>query len=201
MRTLIRVTAATLITLIGVSSSAQQPGGKLNYSPKSENAALAWSSSAFLVPVAAGAATWLMQDARRFQHYDSWGLGYSYYEEPDRTAASLMIVSGVVIGPSIGYFYAGCPKQGLISIAKRVGIIGGSLLVGGLAFNEPFGENSMTETALITGGVLTIISAIHDVAAVKGTVREHNAAQGKLTVTPVYFPDSDAAGLGLSVRF
>ena len=54
---------------------------------------------------------------------------------------------------------------------------------------------------LISGGLLTIISAIHDVSAVKSAVREHNAAQGKITVTPVYFPDTDAAGVGLSIRF
>ncbi len=211
MRTMIKVTAATLIILIGVSSSAQQPGGKFNYSPKSEKTALACSEVGLLGPAVIGAAIWATQSGKTVNYTAKrwYGPGLndyvtysdSYNEGPDRTVPIALIASGVVFGPAVGYFQGGCLKEGLISIGKRTSILAGTYALGYLTFDNALDDNSLTAAVLVSGGLLTIISAIHDVSAVKGAVREHNAARGKFTVSPVYFPDTDAAGVGLSIRF
>ena len=75
-----------------------------------------------LAPIAAGVIMWKLQKPQHIQKYNSQGrLYWDYYKDPDRTLPIALIVAGVMIGPSTGYIYGGCPNKVLLF---KVGLSG-----------------------------------------------------------------------------
>ena len=118
------------------------------------------------------------------------------------------VITGIFLGPSLGYFYGGEAGRGLKGIAVRGSVAAASLLVGaelGLEFNI-FGTGDADDEGwpiVILGAAFVTGHAIYDIAKVKGAVRKHNhqLQERSLSVVPTYFPDSDAAGLALQLTF
>ncbi len=215
------VLLAMATLMIGATGQAQS--GDIGYSGfghKSGNNAFLCSALGTFIPVVAGVAWWRFDDPRQKtrtystysgQPYYQWSnYGDYYYENPDRTVPICLILSGLTIGPSLGYFYGGCTSRGVTGLIIRVGtgaVVGG--VCWGLAEHSAGSglEAAVAGVAVGTAGALIILSdAIYDLAKVKCNVEKNNAKRAQqsspsVILLPKYFADSGASGLQLEVNF
>lgn len=174
-----------------------------DYKPKSPVKAAQYSVMGVLLPIATGVALWKI-DSPDSPHD---------YESLDRTIPVMLIVSGVVLGPSAGYFYGGCRERGATGILIRVGT-GALTAVAAKAAadaheSDGFMDFSGLEAALTVGAIgsgIIVIEAIIDMALVKGAVEKKNIRIGQqkgpeVTLLPTYFADLGAGGLELNITF
>jgi hypothetical protein len=105
-------------------------------------------------------------------------------------AGGLLALGGVLLGPSVGYFYGGCTRQAVTGIAIRTGL----LAIMGIAasqaeFPSLLGSDDegnaaagITMIAFCGVGVATVV----DLAQVSGTVRRQNdrCLDRQPTITP-----------------
>jgi len=121
---------------------------------------------------------------------------------------------GCLIGPSLGYFYAGLPGRALLGMGLRT--VAGIVTLAGLKaaavgfaylffFRVEKAEELGTPGALIALGGLVLIagSAVVDIAGVKRSVRErNNRLQGKrLSWSPFVLPASKTVGIQVQLSF
>ncbi len=127
---------------------------------------------------------------------------------PDQNGATaavggLSFTGGLVVGPSLGYFYAGQSGRAWRGIGLRV--LGLGTLIGAAAASwDCYGNECETARAVaLVGSVVTLGSAIYDIASVRGAVRRRNErAQGvSVRVAPTYYSRRRAAGVALQVTF
>ncbi len=119
-----------------------------------------------------------------------------------------LIVSGIYLGPASGYWYGGCGSRargGLVIRAISIGTIAGGAALG-YAFATIWDPNGATVGAaalIAAGGVVLVTSAIHDIFAVRGAVREQceGGSHVGVAVVPQLFPRSRAPGVVLTLRF
>lgn len=124
--------------------------------------------------------------------------------------AGVLVISGVIIGPSVGYFYGGCAGRGGVGIAIRTGVVIGTVVALAAVVDAHEGDEFLDFSGLAAaltvvgiGGALILIDAIYDIVRVDGTVRHHNARQAdfNLTVAPQVVGPGKVPGLQLSLRF
>ena len=127
-----------------------------------------------------------------------------------RTACAGLMVTGVLVGPAIGYAGAGLGSRGMGGILTRIGIVGvtGGLMSaicsgGGCTFAS--GDKS-TGPALLVGFVGTFIlvaQIARDLSHIPGAVREHRArtAEAVLSLAPIVSVETGSIGLRALVRF
>jgi hypothetical protein len=131
-------------------------------------------------------------------------LGAAVDKERDDVRVPLWI-AGILVGPSVGHFYAENISQALTGMGLRLG--GGALgVLGGAAvLDAALGGDSSGEggAALILAGGLTIlISGGYDIFTADDAAREYNAAHGlNAQVAPTVGPCGEQAGLALRVSF
>ncbi|MCJ7508357.1 MAG: hypothetical protein MUO85_06450, partial [candidate division Zixibacteria bacterium] len=177
-----------------------------------ENTALRWSLFSTLIPVATGVAIWILDKPESVPNYDPWGNVHYQDKEPNRAIPVTLILSGIFIGPSIGYFYAGESDRGLDGIGIRMVIalgttaLLGTILAKGTDTSGELGGLRIIGAwalAAVIGSGLTVGHSIYDIAKVKSTVRKHNDSlkQTTLILTPRYFVDSKTYGVGLQIKF
>ncbi|MCI0330504.1 MAG: hypothetical protein L0196_06070 [candidate division Zixibacteria bacterium] len=125
--------------------------------------------------------------------------------------------SGILFGPSLGYFYGGRPGRGLGGIGVRLAIAGGAAAVAGIIWSGSSAEEEdcglfgpcfpfippASILILAAGGVMVVAHSIYDIVQVKETVQKHNRSRQEkaLTVAPAYFAQHGAPGLKLQARF
>ncbi len=146
---------------------------------KSENTAWLLSLGGTLLPVGMGFAS----------------IDYSPDGPEDESIApSLLILSGAVFGPSLGYFYGGRPGRALTGIGIRVA--GTAAMVGAVAASWDNPDASGAGALALVGLGLFVASPIYDIATVKGAVRKHTRTlpDNALTITPAYFAGYRAPG-------
>lgn len=113
---------------------------------------------------------------------------------------------GLIVGPSLGYFYAGMPGRAWSGIGLRILGVGGMassfIICGWDCGPGQSGYNEAWAVFLASAGIVTV-SAVYDIATVKAAVRKRNDSFMKLadTVTPVYFAESRAFGVKLVYHF
>ena len=148
------------------------------YNVKSEHIALAWSLFGTLVPVTAGI---LIRDNDLYEGADG-----------------ILIVGGVIVGPSLGYFYGGCAGEGLLWLGIRACLIS---IPAVLRETSPNAEDGRAIFFIL--GLLAFTSAVADISQVEEAVRKRNQSMEKttLTVTPKFFYGSKANGLELKIMF
>jgi len=120
-----------------------------------------------------------------------------------------LAIAGVLVGPSLGYFYGGKADRGMKGILIRTGTVALTWVIGGIAAQSAGGGFSGLEAAIkvcAVGAGVVLIEAIYDIATVKSTVRKHNEElrqknQTSVTLLPKYFADSGAGGLELRITF
>jgi hypothetical protein len=173
---------------------------------KSENAALRWSLLSTVVPITVGATIWIL-DKHQVKYYTHGTYTDIEEHQPSRLIPVTLIFSGIIFGPSMGYFYAGESWRGIKGMIVRLVLGGGT----GLCFLVAVGigeENYANSTSpygeiAFVGGVALLADAIYDIAKVKSTVQKHNSRLQKtsLILAPKYFADSKACGIRVQIRF
>jgi hypothetical protein len=168
--------------------------GQTTLKLKSETKALRWSLLGTLVPVSAGLGT---------------GILYSGPED-DPAPTLILMGSGLVIGPSLGYFYGGRGDRGMKGILIRVGMevffVSAAMIAVEEVGTSGFGDFSNVVAAVIilsVGQGFVLAHGIYDIAKVKSEVRKYNQSLQKtsLMLMPKYFVDSGAPGIQLRIMF
>jgi len=110
---------------------------------------------------------------------------------------------GLVVGPSLGYFYAGQRRRAWRGLGLR--ILGYGALFGAVAASwDCYGDECRAGAALaVVGSAMTLGSAIYDIASVRGAVRRRNeAAEGRsVRVAPMYSSRRHTAGVSVRLTF
>jgi hypothetical protein len=118
-------------------------------------------------------------------------------------ASDAVLAVSMLVGPSLGYFYAGLVGRGFGGLGVRaIGLAG---LIGGLSLllDDMNKKPALGVPLLLAGGVLFFGSMFYDLAKVRKAVRRHNSRlQGvSLNVAPVLAPKSKTVGLSLQLGF
>lgn len=154
----------------------------------SESKAFKLSLIATIAPVVAGMALMPKSDV----------------ENKSTVIPSAFIGAGIIIGPSVGYFYGDCGKRGGTGIAIRVGTLlatAGALSMVVAAHENDSYLDALGPFVLVvgTGAGIIIVDVIYDIAHVRGAVWDHKVQS--VAVRPRVFGPSRAPGLELSLRF
>lgn len=121
--------------------------------------------------------------------------------------------AGLVLGPTLGYLYAGEADRGMKRAAVRAAILGigagsAALLCSGghcnlsiLGGAAPSPDLTAPAIVLAAAGVVsTTVLAASDIRRVGRVVEIRNRMPGAVSVRPAYFPESHRAGLLLTWR-
>lgn len=110
----------------------------------------------------------------------------------DAPPADMLLVAGLLAGPSIGHLYAQKEGRALINILTRGAIAG----VGILSFIATFNPVLLT-----LGGLLFAGHAIYDIATTPRSVREYNdRSSASFDIAPAARPRSGQVGLSLQIQ-
>ncbi|MCI0330500.1 MAG: hypothetical protein L0196_06050 [candidate division Zixibacteria bacterium] len=160
---------------------------------KSENKALALSLLGSLIPATVGVTSAIAMPA---------GVAPVPGAESDawKNVGLLVGYSGLIVGPSLGYFYAGQVRRGLVGVGIRVA--SGAALVRGLKIYNDGGSDFGTALYSL-GSVFLLYSIIDDITSVKGVVQKRNRSlqEKTVTITPTYFAQHGAPGLKVQLQF
>ena len=135
--------------------------------------------------------------------------GYAIGATPLSNAAPLLVFGGLVLGPVLGYVYAGEARRGMAHAGIRAAVLGGT--AGAIfvicsrrdcdfIFGSPGPELALAAAVVVAGGVYTIVLAVRDINQVDDRVRARNQRLGAVSVQPTYFPESRTAGLLVTWR-
>lgn len=172
-------------------TSALLPG-TAPYAPKlkSENTAYHWSLYGTLAPIGA-----------------SIVIGASHIDKQG-TSIIILLGSGLIFGPSLGYFYGGRPGRGLTGAGIRVGLAAATAVATAQAAEATKDEflNFSAFGVFSLGLAAVTVSSIVDIKHVKAAVRKHNRSllekrEKMLSITPAYFAQHGAPGLNMQVQF
>jgi hypothetical protein len=119
-----------------------------------------------------------------------------------------LLAGGLVLGPALGYVYAGEAGRGMAHAGIRAVVlgatVGGAVLICSAGECNVLGPDSGALAAagiLVLGGVVaTAVLAVVDIVRVGDRVRARNQRLGAVTLRPAYFPASRAAGLLVTWR-
>jgi hypothetical protein len=127
-----------------------------------------------------------------------------------KKTASFAAVYGLVLGPSLGNFYAKDYARGMLGIAARMG--GGYLLLD--ATRELAGKDvadglgwddksvSLTDTRVLIGGGIIIASAVYNVISAKASVESYNRNTGyTIGLAPVIVNDQTVPLVTANIQF
>ena len=137
--------------------------------------------------------------------------GYAIGATAFRNAGGPLVFGGLLLGPVLGYVYAGEARRGMAQAGIRAAVLGGTaaVVVGICAVGDCniaiFGGPSggalpLAAAAVVAGGVYTIVLAVRDINQVDDRVRARNQRLGAVSVQPTYFPESCTAGLLVTWR-
>jgi hypothetical protein len=198
-------------TLAQTMYTASKPLGaetSIVSSPRlSEKTATRLSAFGTVIPTGLGFILAATRSGHEYYYNDMYGYPYSYHDDPDQTVPALLISSGIILGPSLGYFYAGRPGRAFAGIGFRTAIGFGALIGAFATCGWDCGEGEEAyDTAwgiLIIGGALVAGSAIYDIGKVDNAVRAQNLkhAGPKISVLPDYFPGHKTLGLRAKLTF
>jgi hypothetical protein len=114
----------------------------------------------------------------------------------DSPLPGIVLVGALLIGPSLGHFYAARPGRAFAGIGIRA--LGGvGVALGGLAATSEGDVSSGTEAVAIIGGIVVAASLAWDIIEAPHSARVHNdqISQGRTTIGIT--PSMGTAGLGL----
>ncbi len=194
-----------VICLLLITSSPSFSQQK-TFKPKSENKALIFSVLGTVAPITVGIV--ILAEDEPVYGYSPSGF-YPPKRDPDRTLPLSLIIGGIVAGPSLGYLY-GAPK---LSNFDGFLIRGALMTENILVWNSISTDNAsdlwgavifmqFMATIISTGAV--VVLAVKDITQAKEAVREHNRKllfKNSWNITPKYFAESQALGLGIEMKF
>lgn len=184
-----------LVVSLFLIISSQSFSEEETFKPKSERRALDLSVMGTFLPVAAGWTILVLNDTD---------------EEPPLAIG--LIIGGTVVGPSLGYLY-GAPTLGnMKGFLIRSTVVGLAIWIWHeIELNDKRDCFSCYDTSdwnrfflILFSSSAVLISGITDIVKVKNKVREHNRKllfKNSCIITPKYFAESQAWGLGIEVKF
>lgn len=190
IKTILGITTAYLMLTFGLSFGQSLENYQDTFQPKDPSEAKLYSLLATGIPVTFGIV--------------------SAYNDRMETPELFLISGGLIVGPSVGYLYAGMNDRGVKGIIYRSVFGAGAVMLGdrmGLEISL-FGGDADDDgwPVAIFGGVFLVTHAIIDLAKVGGRVEEYNfrklcEKEISVNVYPRYFADSHAGGLELNITF
>lgn len=138
-------------------------------------------------------------------------IGASYAVGGDGGGLSAaLLLGGALVGPSLGYFYAGEAGQGLKGLGLRTLALGATIgltaavCTAGCDFIWGSDDEGLAAAVLISiaGLATTGVLAGRDIARVDDAVRAHNerVMQSAVSVGLTYVPEARAPGIVLTLR-
>ena len=114
-----------------------------------------------------------------------------------------LVLSGVVLGPVLGYVYAGEGGLGMRHAGIRAAVVAGTALAAVVicsgrdcdVLNSPGPELALAGAVVAAGAVYTGFLVVRDINQVGDRVRARNQGLGTVSMKPTYFPESRTAGL------
>jgi len=112
----------------------------------------------------------------------------------------------VVLGPSLGHFYAEQPGRGIRGIMIRTSIVAGATGFGYLATrdSDPDSRGFTVMGAILLGGLLSCAHGVYDICTTPSSVRKYNESlryEAGLKLVPETDPLNEAYGLSLVYGF
>lgn len=190
LKMIITIAVAACIATFQLSSAQGLGNEEYSFQLKSASKASLYSFLATAVPVTVGT--------------------LSAFDKDLGTDELILISSGLIVGPSVGYIYAGMNEHGTKGIVYRSVFGAGAVLLGNSMGLEIaiFGGEADDEgwPLAIFGTAFLIGHAVIDLARVNSLVNKHNYEKYLYNETsvflyPKYFADSGAGGLELNIRF
>jgi hypothetical protein len=128
-----------------------------------------------------------------------------WFADDDPSGPALIIASGLILGPAMGYWSAGMAGRGWKSFAIRAGL-GVVSFVPAMAIcgMDCIADDSNYDVAWVmiaTGSGLGLFSAVHDLSRIKSNVERHRSRRGSYEVVPTYDYTTRAGGVRVTVRF
>ena len=120
-----------------------------------------------------------------------------------------LVLAGIVLGPALGYVYAGEAGRGMAHSGVRAAVVGGTagaavVICSGrdcdLFAGSPGPELALAGLVVAAGAVLTTMLVVRDIKQVGDRVRARNQRLGAVSVQPTYFPESRTVGLLVTWR-
>jgi hypothetical protein len=167
---------------------------------------LAWT----LVPIAAGAVIWAIQKPEHVTEYCDGQVAWDYAKYPNRTLPLVLAATGIMFGPSVGYFYGECGTRGATGIAIRglmvAATVAAATAVGNSYHSEGFMDFSGLDAAITVGVVgcgIIVIDSMYDLCVVKKNVRSQNDRKlaARVNLAPGFAAGSNTPTLNLHVTF
>lgn len=121
--------------------------------------------------------------------------------DPEAGAGVLLFLSGLILGPSIGYFTTGQTGRGFAGFGIRSGVFVGTVLLA-YATCPVYCSESEESTATIiaiSGLAVTAALAVYDITKVRRKLPEGPAE--RVTFYPTYVPATKSPGIGIMVAF
>lgn len=158
----------------------------------------------FVVVLETDSAQIVPESAARLKS-EKTALRYSLIGTLAPTATLILAYPSLLIGPSMGYFYADEPGRAWKGIGIRALATGGMISAFGICgwdCGEGDSEYNIAWAVFLASSGAFVGSAIYDIATVERTVRHHNESlQISWTVAPVYSPRDRTIGLRIGMRF
>lgn len=134
--------------------------------------------------------------------------GFGDGNESLAVGSFILTVSGIIIGPSAGHFYAGNTKRGFMSagfraVSSGAFIISGGALLGSVSGSR-FGNEGTYAVIAIVSGVATVGSVIFDIWTCPNSVGKYNRSVQDYRgfyLSPEIDIKDESYGLSLSYRF
>lgn len=176
----------------------------------SPSKAVSLSLASTMLPIVAGFVVWAAQKPEHIvEHYDG-NATWEYDKDPDRTLPLVLIATGVMFGPSVGYVYGDCGNRGGAGILIR-GIVGTATIttaytVANSIHSDGFMDFSGAIAGLtigVVGGAVIVVDAIYDLSKVEQHIRAQNDKKlgTTLGLAPGIYPYSGTPTLNLHVTF
>ncbi len=168
---------APIALVLGDSMAVSAESGEEAPGLRSKKTALLWSLLGTALPTAASAPlVWKARGA------------------PD--GAAIILVGALIIGPSLGHFYAARPGPAFAGIGIRA-LAGGAVAVGGLAAGSEQGATSGSNAMAAIGAIVGGASLVWDILRAPHSAQVHNDKVRRGQVGILITPSISAAGVGL----
>jgi hypothetical protein len=119
----------------------------------------------------------------------------------------MMVLFGVTMGPSMGYFYVGKSGRGLAGAGIRLGAMTVSVVGLALNYNDKPGELTASAIMFLAPLGFLVGDIIHDIANAHKAAEKYNEkiagknAGTSLTIAPEYFGSQKAIGIKAQIKF
>jgi len=119
-----------------------------------------------------------------------------------RRVGGALVVSGLIVGPATGHFYAFNRRAAWKGIIIR-SIGGGMVGYGFYKIDSIVGDDDPAGFLIVAGSIVVLVSTIGDIARADGSARSYNERQGLTGQSwqPGFWIGEDAVGVHVTVRW